>query len=124
MNWGFNRWMWKYQLPPPYRTSDQGQKPLQISVIRQYRRSSTVPRHHCSVSNTEKQSGPCVLFAESDLLTFVLCFSFMMILDSSTTHIGIVAFTVRERKNRERHHFSWEITTNYVSPYQTYCPLN
>lgn len=31
-----------------------------------------------------------------NLLTFVVCFSLIIILDSSTTHIGIVAFTVKK----------------------------
>lgn len=30
----------------------------------------------------------------------MVCFSLMIILDNSTTHIGIVALTVEERKNK------------------------
>lgn len=37
-------------------------------------------------------------FAVLELLTFVVCFSLMIILDKSTTHIGIVALTVRNKE--------------------------
>lgn len=35
------------------------------------------------------------------ILTFVVCFSFIMILDKRTTQIGMVAFTERKKKDQE-----------------------
>lgn len=54
-----------------------------------------------TLRNRLKQSGPWALFAVSNLLTFVVCFSLMIILDNSTTHIGIVALTVKQKDRIE-----------------------
>lgn len=52
---------------------------------------------------------PCL---PSSLLTFVVCFSLMIILDSSTTHIGIVALTVKKRILK-RTMSAWELQSLY-----------
>lgn len=75
----------------------QGQKPLQMAVIwdvvqpQYFATSPLLSLEHESRLETEQ-----ALCAVSDSLTFVVCFSLMIILDNSTTHIGIVALTEKE----------------------------
>lgn len=73
-------------------------------------RSRTDTAALCHITTAESQTEQALSLAVLNLLTFVVCFSLMIILDSSTTHIGIVALTVKDMTRNDVSFFFLEQT--------------